>query len=51
VGEHIRNATVIRQALLEAFDPDARPAMTWIGVTALANPDFLIEIEAIAVLD
>jgi enamine deaminase RidA (YjgF/YER057c/UK114 family) len=50
VGEHIRNATVIRQALLEAFDPDAQPAMTWIGVTALANPDFLIEIEAIAVL-
>jgi enamine deaminase RidA (YjgF/YER057c/UK114 family) len=51
VGEHIRNASVIRQALLDGFDPAARPAMTWIGVAALANPDFLIEIEAIAVLD
>jgi enamine deaminase RidA (YjgF/YER057c/UK114 family) len=50
VGEHIRSATVIREALLEIFHPDARPAMTWIGVAALANPDFLIEIEAIAVL-
>jgi enamine deaminase RidA (YjgF/YER057c/UK114 family) len=50
VGEHIHNASVIRQALLDGFDPNARPAMTWVGVTALANPDFLIEIEAIAVL-
>ena len=27
------------------------PASTWIGVSALAVPDFLIEIEATAVLD
>jgi enamine deaminase RidA (YjgF/YER057c/UK114 family) len=51
VGDHIRNAQTIREALLAAFPPDARPAMTWIGVTALANPDFLIEIEATAVID
>lgn len=49
VGEHIRNAAVIRAALVEAFAA-ARPAMTWIGVNALANPDFLIEIEAVAVI-
>ena len=49
VGEHIRNGAVIRAALVEAFAA-ARPAMTWIGVNALANPDFLIEIEAIAVI-
>ncbi len=49
VGEHIRNAAVIRAALVETFAA-ARQAMTWIGVNALANPDFLIEIEAIAVI-
>lgn len=51
VGDHIRNTSAIRQALLDTFDPAAQPASTWIGVTALANPDFAIEIEAIAVLD
>lgn len=51
VGEHIRNTTAVREALLEAFDAQAQPATTWLGVTALANPDFAIEIEAIAVLD
>ena len=51
VGDHIRHATPLRQALLDAFDDDARPAMTWIGVAALANPEFIVEIEATAVLD
>jgi enamine deaminase RidA (YjgF/YER057c/UK114 family) len=32
------------------FDGAPRPAQTWIGVQSLALPDFLIEIEAIAVL-
>jgi enamine deaminase RidA (YjgF/YER057c/UK114 family) len=27
------------------------PTSTWIGVSALANKDFLIEIEAVAVLE
>jgi enamine deaminase RidA (YjgF/YER057c/UK114 family) len=51
VGEHIRNTGAVRGALLETFGSDFQPATTWIGVTALANPDFLVEIEAIAVLD
>jgi len=50
VGDHIHHATPLREALLAAFDDDARPAMTWIGVAALANPDFVVEIEATAVL-
>ena len=50
VGDHIRQATPLREALQAAFDDDARPAMTWIGVAALANPDFVVEIEATAVL-
>jgi enamine deaminase RidA (YjgF/YER057c/UK114 family) len=29
----------------------ATPPATWIGVTALAHPDLLIEVEAVAVLD
>ena len=37
---------------LKAFFPEAnRPASTWIGVSSLAVPDFLIEVEATAVLE
>ena len=49
-GEHIRNTGAIRQALLDTFGSENPPAATWIGVTALANPAFAVEIEAIAVL-
>ena len=38
-------------ALREFFPADKPPASTWIGVTALAVADFLIEIEAVAVID
>ena len=38
-------------ALREFFFPENLPASTWIGVSALADPEFLIEIEATAVLD
>lgn len=41
----------ISAALNDFFPGDYRPVATWIGVAALANPDFLIEIEAIAALD
>lgn len=51
VGEHIHNVLPIREALLGFFPADHLPTTTWIGVTALASKDFLIEIEAIAVLD
>jgi enamine deaminase RidA (YjgF/YER057c/UK114 family) len=51
VGEHIRNGVPIREALLDFFDHDRLPTSNWIGVMGLANPDFLIEIEAIAVID
>jgi len=51
VGDYIRNTSAVRQALLDTFGPADQPAATWLGVAALANPDFIIEIEAIAVLD
>lgn len=50
VGDHIRNTAAVREALLETFGPEGQPAATWIGVAALANPEFIVEIEAIAVL-
>ena len=36
---------------LRTFFPDDPPASTWIGVRTLAREAFLIEIEALAVLD
>lgn len=41
----------VGEALREFFPPDNPPASTWIGVASLAVEDFLIEIEAIAVID
>ena len=40
----------ISQALQAYFPKDQAPATTWIGVRALADEAFLIEIEAIAVV-
>lgn len=45
------SASAIGTVLREFFSPENAPASTWIGVSALAVPDFLIEIEATAVLD
>jgi enamine deaminase RidA (YjgF/YER057c/UK114 family) len=44
-------ADAISSALCEFFPAERRPASTWIGVPALAVTDFLIEIEATAVLE
>jgi enamine deaminase RidA (YjgF/YER057c/UK114 family) len=44
-------AAPVGAALKEVFSHDNSPANTWIGVSALAVPEFLIEIEATAVLD
>jgi len=46
----ISQSAPIREGL-QAFFPTDPPVSTWIGVTSLANDDFLIEIEAEAVLD
>lgn len=44
------DGTVINELLKENFGTVAPPASTWISVKGLANEDFLIEIEAQAVL-
>jgi enamine deaminase RidA (YjgF/YER057c/UK114 family) len=44
-------AEAVGFALREAFAGPAKPAATWIGVASLADPGFLIEVEATAVLE
>src|SRR5260370_23469055 len=51
VGDHIHNALSVREALLGFFPAENLPTSTWIGASALASKDFLIEIEAVAVLE
>ena len=45
------SAGAIGDALREFFAVEERPVSTWIGVSALAVPEFLVEIEAVAVLE
>src|ERR1041385_8491446 len=51
VNYQAESATAVGTALREFFSPQNPPASTWIGVSALAVSEFLIEIEATAVLD
>ena len=49
VDYQAESATAVGIVLREFFSPENPPASTWIGVSALAVPEFLIEIEATAV--
>jgi enamine deaminase RidA (YjgF/YER057c/UK114 family) len=51
VNYQAESATAVGTALREFFSWEEPPASTWIGISALAAPEFLIEIEATAVLD
>jgi enamine deaminase RidA (YjgF/YER057c/UK114 family) len=51
VDYHSEEANAVATALRESFSGPAKPATTWIGVVSLADPGFLIEIEATAVLE
>ena len=51
VDYQAESGTAVGTALREFFSPENPPASTWIGVSALAVPEFLIEIKATAVLD
>jgi len=51
VDYQAESGTAVGTALTEFFSSENAPASTWIGVTALADPEFLIEIEATALLD
>jgi 2-iminobutanoate/2-iminopropanoate deaminase len=51
VDYQAESGTAVGIALREFFSAENPPASNWIGVSALADPEFLIEIEATAVLD
>jgi len=51
VEEKLKESHHIREALQEFFPQDRAPTTTWIGVRALANKEFLIEIEATGVIE
>ena len=51
VNYQAESAEALGGALREFFSQGNPPASTWIGVSALAVPDFLIEIEATVILD
>jgi 2-iminobutanoate/2-iminopropanoate deaminase len=51
VDYQAESGTAVGTALRERFSSENPPASTWIGVAALADPEFLIEIEATAMLD
>lgn len=49
--EKVKDTHPVSVALKSFFPAGHLPATTWIGVQSLANEDFLIEIEVIAVTD
>src|SRR5205809_7651068 len=51
VDYQAESGTAVGTAVREFFSAENRAASTWIGISALAVPEFLIEIEATAVLD
>jgi enamine deaminase RidA (YjgF/YER057c/UK114 family) len=56
LGIYVKNyepskADTISSALGKVFVKERMPASTWIGVASLAREDFLIEIDAIAVVE
>jgi len=44
-------AAPVARAFRDFFSGETKPASTWVGVSALADPGFLIEVEATAVFD
>jgi enamine deaminase RidA (YjgF/YER057c/UK114 family) len=51
VGLTPEHAEAVGSALRESFPTPAVPASTWLGVSSLARSEFLIEVEAVAVLE
>jgi 2-iminobutanoate/2-iminopropanoate deaminase len=44
-------AAPVGRVLRHFFSGEIKPASTWVGVAALADPGFLIEVEATAIFD
>ncbi|MDQ0301948.1 RidA family protein [Ancylobacter polymorphus] len=43
-------AELVGRVLAETFGRENPPASTWIGVDALAQPEYLVEVDAVAVI-
>jgi len=50
VDFHSDESEKLASVLIETFGTDSPPSSTWIGVTSLARPEYLVEIQGIAVL-
>ena len=50
VNYQAKNGVIISEVLKENFGTENPPASTWINVQGLANEDFIIEVEAQAVI-
>ncbi len=50
VNYESEDGSIISEILNKNFDTSAPPASTWVSVIGLANPGFMIEIEAQAVI-
>lgn len=44
------DADVIAKVLVETFGTENPPASSWIGVQALAQPEYLVEVECVAII-
>lgn len=51
VHNFMEDSECISEALKNFFPGKDSPAATWVGISSLARPEFLVEIEATAVLD
>lgn len=51
VPETLDQQAAVTEALLAFFPQDRLPTATWIAVQALSEPDFLVEIEPIAIIE
>ena len=51
VNYHLEAAEIIKAAMHQYFNPDKLPAMSLIGVQALAEPRFLVEIDVEAIVE
>jgi len=45
------DADIIATVLTDVFGTDNPPASSWIGVQSLAQPEYLVEVEAVAVIE
>ena len=51
VSDYMEESGCVSAALRRWFSAETAPTTTWLGISCLARPEFLVEIEAVAVID